>query len=51
LVVRLEDGKVYDCAGAIGTDALPAAELPIVLNGRILVPTSEGWACLASLQP
>jgi outer membrane protein assembly factor BamB len=51
LVLRLEDGQAYDCAQAMDDGVLFASQLPIVLNGRMLVLTSEGLACLASLRP
>ena len=52
-VVRIEDGEMFDCSSALASPlqvpAPPAS--PVVLNGRVLVPTPAGAACLVGARP
>ena len=52
-VVRIEDGEMFDCSSVLDSArrAPAPAVSPVVLNGRVLVPTPAGPACLVGAKP
>jgi hypothetical protein len=51
LLVKVQDGEVFDCASIMTPQPAPSAGSPVVLNGRVLFSDRWGVTCLMSLKP